>query len=489
MLARGQGHRGRSAAIYNASCKTYGSNARWNVAAALVWLMVLGVQASDDRAPLAEAVLVGGAQHSGHVEIMIDAGAPIGAGERLLLTRGVDAWTWCRPEPCGHGGATGQARFRPLRDLPVEGDGQPPLRAFLVPADLASRLSERWPAEADWYDIVETVGPGQEMAWLRTSGPPPAVDDAWLLREAGQPIARLEAVWVGERTCCRMVRLVADARLAAGDRVVRWPGWASRRAGRCWTAVAHVEPVGEVQRVWVAAPPGVALRGEATVDFARGGRFVGSGLVERRDARFWYVRTSGEVRADRVRVGDECRLRTPELLATGGAAARLFAAPGGLFVNAGEIDGVRSGMLGLVYREGRFVGEVRLEGVQAGYAAVRADGEGPASPARALDELYLARPERGLTEVGTVASASEGVVVVALSGREAPLHEPLLVEGQTRGVVVLILPESSGRALGIMVEGAPADGTPAAPAPGARLLRAATGAGARPENSKGREHG
>ncbi|HMQ15819.1 MAG TPA: hypothetical protein PKC49_07585, partial [Phycisphaerae bacterium] len=106
VLARGQGHRGRSAAIYNASCKTYGSNARWNVAAALVWLMVLGVQASDDRAPLAEAVLVGGAQHSGHVEIMIDAGAPIGAGERLLLTRGVDAWTWCRPEPCGHGGAT-----------------------------------------------------------------------------------------------------------------------------------------------------------------------------------------------------------------------------------------------------------------------------------------------------------------------------------------------------------------------------------------------
>ncbi len=459
--------------------------------AAIAWLMVLGVHASGDPAPVAEAVLVGGApQPSGHVEIISDARAPIGDSDRLLLTRGVGAWTWCRPEPRGDGGTTGRARFRPLRELPAGRDGDYPLRAFLVPADLASRLSEHWPAEAEWCDTVETVGPGQEMVWLRTSGPPPAVDDAWLLREAAQPIARLEAVWVGERTGCRVVKLVADAWIAAGDRVVRWPGWASRRVARCWTVVAHAEPLGDVQRVWVAAPPGVALRGEATVDFERGGRFVGSGVVERRDARFWFVRTSGEVRADRVRVGDECRLRTPELLATGGAAARLFAAPGGLFVNAGEADGVRGGMTGLVYREGRFVGEVWLEGVQAGYASVRTNGEGLPSPPRALDELYLARPERGLTEVGTVVSASEGVVVASLSGREAPLNEPLLVEGQGGGVVVvLVLRESSGRALGVVVESAPADGAPAAPAPGARLLRAATGAGARPDNSKGKEHG
>jgi hypothetical protein len=87
-----------------------------------------------------------------------------------------------------------------------------------------------------------------------------------------------------------VTQLARDTALAPDRVVALWPGPGQRRSGQATSAVAFLEERGSGTRVWIAAPVGAACPPEPHVEFYRGGRYVGHGLVEQRDERFWYAR-------------------------------------------------------------------------------------------------------------------------------------------------------------------------------------------------------
>lgn len=367
-----------------------------------------------------------------------DAGATHTPGARLVLADGLEPLGWCEGLA---GGATRCWRLAGERLPPVPVDR---LRAWVIDPTTVSRTMAAWPVEADVSATVDSIGPGARMVWVAAGERQEvSVGDVWLRRGGGQPLARLEAFFVTPSlTACRVVPLVSDLRLAAGDGVSRWPTPAARRAGLVRSAVAFVEEAGDAQMLWIAAPPGTDPQAAASVDVFRDGRYVAFAPIERRDDRFWFARTLPAAAAGPARVGDDVRVRSGASVAAS-LTARVFRMTPEPLITAGEQDGLAAGVAGEVYRDNRRIGSVRVVSVQPTYAVVRAE------PAEAvlerLDEVRFGPPPPDETLVGRVSAVVDRTLLqVELDGARRANTEPLAVRspaGRLLGVGLVIAQE------------------------------------------------
>lgn len=327
---------------------------------------------------------------------------------------------------------------------------QAPWRAWLVGPDLVADLIPHWPDHAALQADIDSLGPGGQSAWVRAgTNQGVAVGDSWWLRIAGQPAARLDAVFVAaEVSFCTAIPLASTPALRPGARVALWPAPAERRAGRGSSAVAYLEERDNGTLVWVAAPPNVKCPPEPRLDFYREGRFLGQGLVERHDGLFWYARFT-PAGADALRIGDEAVIRTQTDIDERRFVARIFELTStGALLNAGEADGLAVGDTLVLIRDGGAAGKVTVRDVQRGYAVV-GPPEGDDEAALALhvgDELRFRAPAASPRTVGVVERVIGDMLFIArVTSPAVPVGTPLAVRaaGRTVGVAVLVTAEGS----------------------------------------------
>lgn len=347
------------------------------------------------------------------------------------------------------------------------------LRAWVIGPDSVAHFRDAWPFHAQLRARIETVGLGDHSVWI-DAGTHQAVQvgDCWWYRAAGQPVARYDVRLVGGNVCyCRAVSLVAGLRPRRGEMVSLWPAPGLRGTGRAVSAVSFVETSEDDQVVWVAAPPTVNTPAEARVGFHRGGSYVGSGMVERRDARFWYVRTLPAACVGDIHVGDDALIRTVTDIRSRRISARVFelGSAGGL-INAGEIDGLSVGDVGTVYRAGRRIGRVRLTKVQRAYSVAQlierserpdtsqSTHSGELQPQaktkglQRLDEVRFGHPPPPPVTLGVIERVVDRTLFSArlADGSSAPLLTPLVLRRADRAIgVAVLLDVMDGRALGL----------------------------------------
>lgn len=368
-------------------------------------------------------------------------------GSRVLLADGLRPLAWLRPVQVPWHLAPGRCAFAaiPPRHL----DSQAAVRAWLISPEVVARTLDRWPAGAEYQARLDGLGPAGRSAWIAAgarAGIRPGM--SWWLRVAGQPAARLDVRTVGADECFAAVVALAWPLPMDGSETVTLlqpPGRAAQ--GQARSAVCYVEPRERSQNVWLAAPPGVDAPADPVVDFWRGGVYVGHGVVERRDERFWYARTVPQAGREPVRVGDDVWIRTSADIASRRFVARVFdVGAEGCLINAGEAEGLAPGERGWAYRDGRVLGEVTVERVQAAYAVVRlARPAGATDDPEALQRLDVVRfapPARRLRRVGWIERVVDGAALAVRldAGQEAPLDTPLAIRrpGGTVGVALLV---------------------------------------------------
>lgn len=367
-----------------------------------------------------------------------------------------------------HGGEAAVLLSRAAAEI---GGATGPLRAWVPSASLVAETRGQWPIGAELWASIDSIGLAGESVWIDAgTNDGVRVGDCWWRRVAGQPVARYDVRLVADDVCyCRVVPLVAGLRSVAGRRVCAWPTPGERRAGRGATAVSFVQDDSEQQLVWIAAPVGLVTPETPAIDFYRGGRYVGSGVVERIDWRFWYVRTLSIVGGEGIRTGDDARVRTSDDIRARRFSARVFdQTPAGYLINAGETDGLSVGETATAYRDGRPVGRARLLRVQRGYSVVRPLGAEHAptgSPVggaktdssessvelRLLDELRFAPLEEPAAVVAVVEQVVDGTLLSVRIADDAAARTcvPLALRRSGRVIGVGILLEVVGeRAIG-----------------------------------------
>ncbi len=445
------------------------SRATRQLMAWLAWA-ALGVSASlgGGDIPIARAVPSWVEGHGRPLVVRV-AGLPDWAvGGRLILARDdepLDSLEWTETF---EGGAVFAAREDLAGDFGLDS-----VQVWVIGPNLPAHLRPVWPGTAELFARVDTVGLGARSVWI-DAGTDLAVQvgDCWWRRAAGQPVTRYDVRWVGSDLCyCRAEPLVAGVQPRRGETVALWPAPGLQRAGRAVGAVSLVESGKDDQLVWVAVPSKIDAPAEPRVDFQRGGKHVCGGVVERRDARFWYVRTVAGTHAADVRIGDDALIRTAVDVDRRRIAARVFelTQTGGL-INAGEIDGLNVGDQGTIWRAARQIGSVELVKVQRGYSDARvlaggqiattlpSPSEVPAAPApgglQRLDEVRFGPPASPAVRLGVIERVVEETLFSARieATRAAPLRTPLEVRraGRTIGVA-LLLDLTDGRALGFAV--------------------------------------
>ncbi len=430
------------------------------------WLAILigGVAAAGESLCVVEVRCRSADGDPRRLVATVPAGASVTTGARLLVADGVQPVGWAELVRV----AGDEATFE-LRSSANPPPSKATRRAWLIAPDIVSSLQEDWPAEADLYAEVDSLGPGGRSAWLHAgTNAGIKIGDSWWLRVGGQPAARCNVRLVAPDLCyCTVEPLVSTPVLRAGARLALWPAPAERRRGEVRSAVAFVEERGHDAVVWVAAPPGADAAAEPHLDFFRDGRFIGYGRVERGDGRFWYARftpapTAGGPTtsaagaaattqpATLVQVGDTVRVRTKSDLEQGCLVARVFEiTPAGAAINAGEIDGVTVEQRFTVYREGRPHGPATVRRVQRSYAVV--------TPADVLidpplvlqvgDELRLRPPPAAARAVAILIQVNgESLLTARLLDAEAPLGRPLAVREGSRTVGVAVLVHGEGGA-------------------------------------------
>ena len=340
-------------------------------------------------------------------------------------------------------------------------------RAWLVGSDLVGQVFADWPMGASLNARIDRVGPGARSAWIRAGADEGIqVGDRWWLRAAGQPLARFDVRSVEQEACfCAAVALATDVRLAAGQVVELWPSPGQRRGARAISAVAYVESAGGEHGAWVAAPAHVDCPRDPHLSFYRDGRYVGHGIVEAMDDRFWYARVvtpKGDARdrappaapqpttdaspPEAITVGDEAVVRTSADIQQRRFVAHVFeSSPEGVLVDAGEADGLTLGQTVLLTRDGMRLGKVRVERVQRGYSVVRCvdswDGERPAPG----DAMHVGPPPAEPVVVAEITAVTDKLLFAARLASEPPppMLTPLAISsgGRTMGVAVLLARE------------------------------------------------
>ncbi len=380
---------------------------------------------------------------AGRVRVLLTTSQPSdGDGRDFVLVSAAGrpvVWTELAAEAAVTGVAMGPASE--AGDVP---------KAWVVRPEIDVELRSSWPQEGPITAKIDGVGVGQGMVWLdlgESGGV--RVGDWWRVDSGEQPVARLETIFVGaSAAACRVIALTRDLRLESGQAASLWP--AAAVDGTQSSAVSYVEPTVTGQRIWIASPPGLGWSSEPWVEFYREGQYVGTGIVQRRDERFWYATALVEACADEVRVGDRARVRvTP-----GPLEARVFAVAPLVLVAAGESDGLEPGARGQVFRGGSAIGQVEVARVQAGYAVITPHSEGSPLRIERMDVVRFGQHAKR-PHVGTVSHVVGLAVGVRLSGaHQAQAGIPYLLRDATgRPVAVAVLLDIAGGAgVGYVIE-------------------------------------
>lgn len=456
--------------------------------------------------------------------VKVRAASAVAPGSRVALFAGGEPLGWGELSSTDGESAT----FR----LPAElaNADISPTTAWIVGPDAVVSAMDAWPTSASLLGTLDAVAPGQVGAWVR-GGRNLGVQtgDAWLYSVAGQPVARLDVRSVeASASYCAVTPLAADVPLRPGQVVELWPAPGQRRTGRASSAVAYVEGDRETPTVWIAAPPRIVCPDPPHVDFYRAGEYVGHGIAESRDGRFWYVRaavaaevsetpalqmapttapalqaqtqgvtsqpataralddetgapatqpasqpSSQPARAPsppEIRVGDTAVIRTQDDVARQRFVARVFELSGGrALITAGERDGMTAGMTARVYRNGALVTTGEVVRVQSSYSEVRpAPGAGDAA-LRPGDWVVFGELPPVTIPIGSIETVAGGTLFTTrLLDVAVPLKTPLAVETEagTVGVVVLLQREGS------LATGLALEASLAAPLrPGQRIVR------------------
>ncbi len=396
--------------------------------------------------------------------VQVDADALPDTRGRLLLTSGVRPWGWA-------------VRRRENLDpnvLHMDAGAPPPgvtPRAWLVRHDLVASVLADWPAEGAMEAELDALGPGVRSAWVRAGSDwGIRTGDSWWLRVGGQPVARLDVRWVGPEVCfCGVVALASAAPVRPGQRVALWPTPGEQRDGRASTAVAFIDSRSTEQVVWVAAPSGVPHSTETHLDFFHDDRYIGYGLVERRDDRFWYanlVSVRGAVppassptttlssapAVARPHVGDSVAIRTRADIDAGRFVMRVFElTSSGALLNAGEAEGLCAGRRLTLYRESRAAGCAEVRRAQRSYAEiVPVTGDDGVRPElRVDDEFRVTAPPPSWRCVGTLEEVHGPDLFTARLSADVAAEQLLAIrDGDcTIGVALLVVatgPQAGG---------------------------------------------
>ncbi len=290
------------------------------------------------------------------------------------------------------------------------------LRAWLVPSETDADWATRWPVTAPRLAEIDDVGLGQRTIWLAAGAAQGcSVGDTWLLRIYGQPVARAEVRMVGAAlSFCQITPLSARLLLERGQRLRFWTSRSAAAPHALESAVAKIEQRDQAQFAWIAAPPLPGFPPDAPVEFRRRGAYVGQGLVERRDALFWYVRLLEGATLGSAQVGDDALLRGPGELLEGRASARVFDEfEGGFLISAGEFDGVSFGQSATAFRGGVPLGGVVVGRVQGGFSVVRLQDPQSSTRLQRLDEIRFAPPPSSPRAAGQIEEVVDEIAFVA----------------------------------------------------------------------------
>ena len=198
------------------------------------------------------------------------------------------------------------------------------------------------------------------------------------------------------------------------------------------------------------------------MDFYHGAAYIGHGLVERHDDRFWYVQfvapthEAGSKKTPGPQVGDDAVIRTPADIDERRFIARIFElTPAGALLNAGEADALAEGDMLRAYREGGPV-EVVVRQVRRTYAVVTPAESGGGMSLRVGDELHLRPPPTPARLIGSIERVVDETLFSAhLTNRTIPSGAPVAVqsEGRTIAVAVFAVVDQNGSAGGVAFSG------------------------------------
>lgn len=339
-------------------------------------------------------------------------------------------------------------------------------RLWKIRRDALALLSTEWPSGVPQLSTIDSVGPGGEAAWVRAgklSGI--RVGSSWWRRVSGQPLMRLDVRFVAEELCfCRCVQLAAGARLNPGDAVELWPGSGEAREGRLRTAVSFIDVGKDDPFVWLPRISPRACPADARFDFYRDGKYVGFGVAERSDDRFWYARLLRQAGSQPLQVGDDAVVRTFQDAVAGRIRARVFArSKEGWLATAGEAEGIKPGHVGVVYRDRQPIGSVEVRRVQDAYCTTGdllepARSAGAPQPAERrslhlLDEIRFGGEEKVGNRIGTIREIIPGGFVTVDVAAPALLNRALCIQSRDQivGVAALFHAQES-HAVGMIIE-------------------------------------
>jgi len=421
-----------------------------------------------------------------YVRVRALADTPPRRGTELIVFKGVE------PVAIGSfvGASEGESTFH-LRDVDANISHKNNLRAWLLPHDLIAAVRSAWPVGAGLLTEIDSVGPSDHSVWIRAGEDfGLQAGDTCLVKIGRQPAARIDLRFIGPDVSYGCVTpLVADLKLASGMQAALWPAPGEARTGRATSIVSFVQKAGRDVQVWVPVVPRVSCPGEPHLDYFRGDRLIGSGVVTRQDDRFWYAsfRAAPSSRAPGAwrettqpsssldvnppvastpvtspavevlpQVGDDVVVRTDADLERQRFVAQVFElTAGGALLDAGENDGLVVGQEGKVHREGAVVGRIEVVRAQPTYSVIvsRAKDRESAVELRLGDEVRFGPPPPAPTEVGQIVRVTaRSLITVRLAVAQPPLGTPLAVRarGQTAGVALLVVAED-GLAGGFMI--------------------------------------
>ena len=346
------------------------------------------------------------------------------------------------------------------------------LEAWAYTGEHAAELLSKWPVEGAFRAEITTVGLGGATVWLDAGNRDGiTAGDHWWLRVAGQPVARFDVLFAGDDDCyCRVCPLVAGWSPRVGERAGLWPSPGMKRTGRAASAVVFVQATPDSREIWLAALPGADVGDEPRIDFYRGGQFLATGSVDRKDKRFWYVRLTSDSKTSELQIGDDAVIRTAADMKAKRFVGRVFdLTTGGGLIDVGEIDGLRVGDSAPVYREGKPIGAVEIVRTQRTYSTVRLKavhavtkdlptGQGgdyalstdtERSSGNGLPVLgdivrFDTRNSRS-RHIGTIERVCDRMLLsVRLNGEAPPLLKPLLIQREARTIGVAITIKCEG---------------------------------------------